>query len=143
MNIYFTHVRGGELCKEPSKREEDSDYDLFASIPTLVQPGQIVGVPTNVKIEFPAGYEGKIEDKSGLALNKGIHILGGVIDCGYTGEILIIVVNLGKQNVLFEAGNKVAQLKIRTVTPNFKFKFVDRSLKDSERKAGGFGSTGV
>src|SRR6266404_5127018 len=143
MDIYFTKIREQEPFYTPTKREGDADYDLFASQIVSIQPGQIVPVSTNIKIEFPDFYEGKIEEKSGLALKNGIHVLGGVIDCSYTGEIVVILKNQGLNQVFFEAGHKIAQLKIRQVSPHFDFVFVTRPFKQSERKDSGFGSTGV
>jgi dUTP pyrophosphatase len=140
--IGYKRMRKDEVVYAPDKRVEDSDYDLRAAVATVIQPGQIVGVQTNLIIDFPAGWEGKIEDKSGLARDKGVHILGGVIDNGYTGEIIILVANLGRSNVTFDMGNKVAQMKVRPITPHFTFKEAEL-VKESERGSQGFGSTGV
>lgn len=141
--INYKKIRPDEKTFAPIKREKDADYDLFCSSQILIRVGQIMPVNTNVAIEFPDGWEGKIEDKSGLALKRGLHVLGGVIDNGYTGEILILVSNLGKSDVLFNPGEKVAQLQLRRSSPHFCFVEVERELKQTERGNRGFGSSGV
>jgi dUTP pyrophosphatase len=143
MIVKYKKVRDGEPSFEPQKRDGDADFDLFSSSTVVIQPGNVLGIPTNIAIEFPEGFEGKIESKSGLALNKGITVLGGVIDNSYTGEIVIIVANLGKSNVSFMPGNKVAQLKFRECSPKISFEFTESNLKQTDRAGGGFGSTGV
>ena len=115
MKIYYKKVRPDEVAFTPVKREMDADFDLFSSIETIVKPKEITIINTNIAIEFPANYEGKIENKSGLSA-KGLLVLGGVIDHMYTGEILVIVTNLGKNIFHFKPGNKIAQLKLRERT---------------------------
>lgn len=140
--VGYKRQRVDEPCFTPTKREEDADFDLRASVPVVIQPGQIGQVPTNLILDFPPGWEGKIEDKSGLARDKGVHVVGGVIDCGYTGEIVVLITNLGKTNIVFDVGNKVAQIKFRPATPPIVFEMRDM-VKSSERGGQGFGSTGV
>ena len=75
-----------ETAKLPRRAHtHDAGYDLFADETITLQPGERVGVRTGVSISVPAGYVGLIWEKSGLAL-KGVQCMGGVIDCGYTGE---------------------------------------------------------
>lgn len=143
MLIKYKAVRQGEPVFEPKKKDNDADFDLFASSHIVIQPGNVLGVSTNLAIEFPDGFEGKIESKSGLALNKGLTVLGGVIDNSYTGEIVVIMANLGKTNASFAPGNKIAQLKIRECSPKIAFEFTESKLKETDRGENGFGSTGV
>ena len=141
--IAYKKVRpnDNEPVFKPSKRAEDADYDICASIDTLCKAGATTPVSTNLAVEFPYGWEGKIETKSGLG-KKGLTVLGGVIDSGYSGELVILTYNTGKDDHLFKAGMKVAQLKLRQASPHFEFVEVDRELKKSERMGNGFGSLG-
>jgi dUTP pyrophosphatase len=118
----------------------DAGFDLYAVGRIVLQSGERVQVPTGIVLEIPAGYVGLVWDKSGLSHKGGIKTLGGVIDSGYRGEILVGVINLGKEEYVFESGHKVAQLLIQKVeTPTFVQ--VD-DLADTTRGEGGFGSTG-
>lgn len=141
--IPYKKVREEEPVFKPTKREKDADYDLYCSSPVVIPVGAVMPVNTNLSIQFPNEWEGKIEDKSGLAIKSGVHVLGGVIDNMYTGEIVIIVANLGKTPVSFAVGNKVAQLQLRPCSPHFSFEETSQSLKATERGDKGFGSQGV
>jgi len=135
-------IRPDEDAFLPAKREEDSDYDLFASQDTLCCAGAVTMVSTNLAIEYPEGFEGKIEDKGGLGA-KGMTVFGGVMDNGYIGEHLIGIYNAGKSNYLFRVGHKVAQLHLRKKEAHRTFWFVTRDLRKSERGDGKWGSTGA
>ena len=91
-------------------------------------------------MEIPNGHVGLFWDKSGLAIKEGIKLLGGVIDAGYRGEILIGVINLGKSEYVFETGHKVAQLLIQNVESPDITEVAE--LGASARGQKGFGSTG-
>lgn len=140
--IFYKKLRDNEPVFQPTKRDEDADYDIIASVDTLVPAGETVGVPTNLAIEFPEDWEGKIENKSSIS-TKGITVLGGVIDHGYTGEIMAIMYNGSKIPYLFKAGNKVVQLKLRRRSSCFVFEEVQRPLRKSQRNDKAFGSTGI
>lgn len=100
-------------------------------------------VPTGLFIELPEGYEAQIRPRSGLAAKKGITLLNspGTIDADYRGEIGVIVVNLSKEPFVIENGERIAQMVIS------KFEQIQwqaaEVLNETERGAGGFGSTGV
>ena len=97
-------------------------------------------IETGVHVQFPPGYYGKIEGRSGLARKYGLLTFGGVIDSGYTGAIKVLLMNLGDEPILIKSGDKIAQLIIqRCETPDLEF--VSR-LDDTERGNNGFGSTG-
>lgn len=82
----------------------------------------------------------ELKSRSGLAL-KGIHVGAGVIDCDYRGEIKIVLHNISKKVVMINKGDRVAQGIVR-FRPNLKIEIV-KSLVDTQRGTGGFGSTGV
>ena len=118
----------------------DAGCDLYAVSRVALRSGERAQVPTGIALEIPPGYVGLVWDKSGLSHKGGIKTLGGVIDSGYRGEILVGVINLGKDEYVFETGHKVAQLLIQKAeTPTFVQ--VDE-LADTSRGEGGFGSTG-
>lgn len=119
--------------------------DLRASIetPVKVKPGQRVLIPTGISLAIPPGWEGQIRPRSGLAWKKGITLLNspGTIDADYRGEIRVILINHGEDTVEIEPGQRIAQIVI-TQAPQAVFQFTG-SLPDSDRGAGGFGSTGI
>jgi dUTP pyrophosphatase len=100
-------------------------------------------VKTGLFIELPEGCEAQVRPRSGLAYKKGITVLNspGTIDADYRGEIGVILVNLSSEEFIIENGERVAQM---VIAKHEQAKWVEvESLEDSERGAGGFGSTGV
>lgn len=122
----------------------DAGVDLFAVEGAVIFPGDRMLIPTGISIAIPEGYEGQVRSKSGLALKQGLMVLNspGTIDAGYRGEIGVIILNTSKQHVRIEKGQKIAQLVITPVElPVFiEVEYLD---DDTERGAGGFGSTGL
>ncbi|WKV10478.1 dUTP diphosphatase [Marivirga harenae] len=118
--------------------------DLRANLgePIDLKPMQRVLVPTGLYMELPKGHEAQIRPRSGLAFKHGITVLNspGTIDADYRGEIKILLVNLSDDSFLIESGERVAQMVI-SKHEQIDWSLVD-SLEDSERSAGGFGSTG-
>ena len=100
-------------------------------------------VPTGLFFEIPEGYEVQIRPRSGLAANYGVTILNtpGTIDSDYRGEIKVILINLGAVDFTVNSGDRIAQMVIAPVT-QADFKLAD-NLSETERGAGGFGSTGI
>ena len=99
-------------------------------------------VPTGLSIELPAGFEGQIRPRSGLALKQGITCLNtpGTIDADYRGEVKVILVNLSKEPVILKRGDRIAQLVIASVA---RATLVEADvLTGTPRGSGGFGSTG-
>lgn len=100
-------------------------------------------IPTGIFIELPAGYEAQIRPRSGLASKKGISLVNspGTIDADYRGEIGVILVNLSKEPFTVERGERIAQM---VIAKHDQAQWVEVSeLGQTERGAGGFGSTGV
>jgi dUTP pyrophosphatase len=118
----------------------DAAFDLYAAKDMMIAPMGRVQVPTGVAMEIPEGYVGLVWDKSGLSHKFGLRTLGGVVDAGYRGEVMVGIVNLSKEAYTFEKGHKVAQMLIQ------KCEHCDivevKELSDSERGSNGFGSTG-
>ena len=120
----------------------DSGVDLYAAEDYLLKPNERILVSTGIKIAVPKGYEAQVRPKSGLALNHGLSIVNtpGTIDSGYRGEVGVIAVNLGKEDIKIEKGKKIAQMVFNKVE-EAEFEEVDE-LENTKRGAGGFGSTG-
>ena len=117
----------------------DAGADIRTPIHATVMPHSAVIIDTGIHVEIPRGFVGMLKSKSGLNVNKSI-LSEGVIDSGYTGTIRVKLYNHGDQTVTFERGDKVTQLVILPFLAG-QFRQAD-SLDDTERGAGGFGSTG-
>lgn len=119
--------------------------DLRANItePVLIKPLERTLVPTGLFIELPEGYEAQIRPRSGLAIKHGISLVNtpGTIDADYRGEIKIIMINLSNTDFELNPGERIAQMVIAEFK-QIQWEETD-SLTDSDRGAGGFGSTGV
>lgn len=118
----------------------DAGMDLYSLEKVEIGPGERVKIKTGIAIELPEGYVGLWWDKSGLSNNHGLKILGGVLDCGYRGELLVGLINLSKQTYAIEKHDKVTQMLIQKVE-HPEIEEVEE-LSDSSRGTGGFGSTG-
>ena len=93
----------------------DAGMDLFSIERKHINPGEIVQVRTGIEIELPKDTVGLVWDKSGLATNHGIKVMGGVWDEIYRGELIISLINLSKKTYTIEAGDKIAQLLIQKI----------------------------
>lgn len=118
----------------------DAAFDLYARETMTLVSGEKVVMPTGIALAIPEGYVGLVWDKGGIGANKGIKTLGGVIDAGYRGEVIVGLVNLSKDTHTFERGDKVAQMIIQErICPDIVE--VDE-LDETERGDGKFGSSG-
>ena len=113
------------------------------SEPIVLEPLGRAMVPTGLYLEIPAGYEVQVRPRSGLAAKKGVTVLNapGTIDADYRGEVCVILVNLSSEPFVIEKGERIAQLVLARHEV-MEWEEVE-SLAESERGAGGFGSTGV
>lgn len=118
----------------------DAGMDLCALAATIILPGGRTSVATGIAMAIPAGYVGLIWDKSGISHKTGVKVLGGVIDAGYRGEVMVGLVNTGTETCAFNAGDKLAQLLIQKVEHPDLIEVVE--LDDTKRGTGAFGSTG-
>src|SRR5699024_5922988 len=110
--------------------------------PITLKPMERKLIPTGLSMELPAGYEAQIRPRSGLALKNGITLLNapGTIDADYRGDIGIILVNLSTDNFIVQPGDRIAQMVIAKYE-QIQWEQVE-DLSETERGAGGFGSTG-
>lgn len=119
--------------------------DLTAAIaePLTLAGGKRTRIPTGIIVAIPAGYEGQVRPRSGLADRAGISLTNcvGTIDSDYRGEVIVLVINHSEEAYTFEPGERLAQL-VLVATPKVTVQEVDSMDEDNERGAGGFGSTG-
>jgi dUTP pyrophosphatase len=109
----------------------------------LLASGQHRLFPTGICLEIPEGYEGQVRPRSGLALRHGITVLNapGTIDADYRGELGVVLINHGPAPVEIKPLDRIAQLVIAPVV-QVQLEVVD-ALSETDRAAGGYGSTGV
>lgn len=124
--------------------QEAAGADLYACLeaPVSIAPGETAFIPTGLSMEIPKGYAGLIYARSGLACKNGLAPANkvGVIDSDYRGEFIVALHNHSKENKTVSGGDRIAQL---VITPVLTVAFQEtESLSDTERAAGGFGSTG-
>jgi dUTP pyrophosphatase len=119
--------------------------DLKANIdsPVVLKPLQRVLIPTGLFIELPVSFEAQIRPRSGIAFKNGITVLNspGTIDADYRGELKVLLVNLSDTDFVINDGERIAQI-IFARHEQIEWCAVE-ILEDSDRGAGGFGSTGV
>ncbi len=146
IEVKLEKVKGCEDLPLPfSASEYSSGTDLLCaeSSEIVLKPREIRLVSTGIRIMIPAGYEGQIRPRSGLALKYGITILNspGTIDADYRGEVKVILINLGENDFIIRRGDRIAQLVIQKVyVPDFK---IVSSLSRTKRGEGGFGHSGI
>lgn len=118
--------------------------DLRANLtsPVELKPLQRSLIPTGLFIELPVGHEAQIRPRSGLAFKNGITVLNspGTIDADYRGEIKVVLVNLSNESFTINDGDRIAQM---IISKHERVEWeISEELLNSERGAGGFGSTG-
>ena len=124
----------------PLSAAMDVRADLSEAV-TLTPLGRAL-IPTGLYVELPAGYEMQVRPRSGLAAKHGLTVLNspGTIDADYRGEVKVILANLSDTPFTIEPGERIAQL---VVARHERVEWVEsEALSDTERGAGGFGSTG-
>jgi len=133
----------GDLPKYESKFASGFDVRAQLTETLTLKPGERSLIPTGLSFEIPEGYEIQARPRSGLAIKKGVGLVNspGTIDADYRGEVKIILINLGQENLVIENGERIAQL---VLCPVIQAEFEEvTELGSTDRGAGGFGSTGV
>ncbi|MBG1233841.1 dUTP diphosphatase [Aestuariivirga litoralis] len=117
--------------------------DLRAAEGAVLQPGAHLLIPTGVAIALPAGFEGQVRPRSGLAVKHGVTVLNapGTIDSDYRGEIKVPLINHSHQNFVIARGDRIAQLVIAPVVQVTLTQVA--ALDETTRGTGGFGSSGA
>jgi dUTP pyrophosphatase len=138
---------GADLPLPSYQSASAAGLDLLAAVgadaPVIIAPGQRALIPTGLAIALPAGTEGQVRPRSGLAARHGVTVLNspGTIDSDYRGEIQIILVNFGQDSFSVTRGMRIAQLIIAPVL-RVTIREITK-LDETTRGVAGFGSTGV
>ncbi|MFG0329473.1 MAG: dUTP diphosphatase [Phycisphaerales bacterium] len=124
--------------------EHAAGLDLHAAIhdPVELAPGEIRLIPCGFRMAFPDGFEAQVRPRSGLAVKHGVSMPNapGTIDADYRGEVKVPLINLGREPFTVERHMRIAQMILAPIA-RAEIEEVE-SLPESERGAGGFGSTG-
>ena len=116
-------------------------YDLYSNCDGVIPTSERMLVSTGIAVVLPKGVYGRVAPRSGLAVKHGIQVGAGVIDPDYTGEVKVVLFNHGDKDFEVKRGERVAQLVLeRCETPDVEEIGL---LEETERGAGGFGSTGT
>ena len=138
----FTHIlvkRHSEYAKLPTLSYDDSaGMDLYAAETVTVPPGKSRIVSTDLEIQIPIGYCGKLMARSGLAFDHRIMIGAGLIDAGFEAPIKVLVFNLGEEDYHVNVGSAFCQIVISPVTLGI---IVERLPEKGRRGGRGFGSS--
>ena len=137
------HAMGLDLPEYQTPGSSGIDLRAAVEEPIIIGNGERVRIPTGLKMEIPAGYEGQVRTRSGLAATRGLVVLNspGTLDADYRGEVKVILMNLGSEPLTINRGERVAQLVIAPVA-----RVVISEVEDVDetiRGPGGFGSTGT
>jgi len=138
---------GADLPLPAYQSEFAAGLDLLAAVPAdtplVLAPGARALVPTGIAIALPAGSEGQVRPRSGLAARHGVTVLNapGTVDADYRGEVQVVLINLGQEPFTVTRGMRIAQLVIAGV---YRAGLREVSqLQPTLRGADGFGSTGT
>ena len=143
LRVRFRRLRAAAvLPRYMTEGAAGMDLASAADAPITIAPGERLGVPTGWSMELPAGYEAQVRPRSGLSLKHGVTVVNapGTIDSDYRGEIVVLLVNIGRQPHTIAPGERVAQMVIATVSRATVEEAVE--LSQTGRGAGGFGHTG-
>lgn len=129
-----TIIVPSKIAGYPDKVTETDGYTL--------KPGERYLFSTGIKLNIPTGYAIIFKDRSGNAGRKGLHVLGGVIDSSYTGELLVVLLNTSNEEVTIVNNDRIAQM---VVVPDYDSQFIQiepDQLNKTDRGEKGFGSSG-
>lgn len=129
-------------AKLPEKAyDTDAGFDVFSDdVTKVIDPGHRMVFKTNIALGLPDGYCAILKDRSGNAIKRGLHVLAGIIDREYTGQVLACLQNLSNKPVSVHKGDKIAQFLL-TKVPEADIVEVTR-LDETDRGDKGFGSSG-
>ncbi len=142
MTVKIINQSNNPLPAYATEGSSGMDVRAFINETVTLQPLERALIPTGLFIELPQGFEAQIRPRSGLAIKQGITCLNtpGTVDADYRGEIKIILINLSNEIQSVHNGDRIAQMVIQKVE---KIDWsVSVELEQTERNAGGFGSTG-
>jgi dUTP pyrophosphatase len=134
--------QSAEIPKYMTTGSAGCDVKACLPQPLEILPGKRAAVPTGLAFGIPEGYEVQVRPRSGLSIKQGLTVVNspGTIDSDYRGEVMVLMINLGAEPVRLTPGDRIAQLVIKKVE-QIQWESVD-DLSQTDRGAGGFGSTG-
>ena len=142
--MQYTKVR--DVKDIEGLRQENAGFDFFVpndwnnGKPYILRIGEQINIPSGIKIKLNSDQMMKVDNKSGVALKRGILVGATIIDAGYRGELKVILLNTGSEKFEIHKGDRIAQLVFqRCELPVFS---EADTLPESIRGNGGFGSTG-
>jgi dUTP pyrophosphatase len=137
------HAEGLPLPAYESALAAGMDLRAAVDEPQVLRPGARAAIPTGLAIALPPGFEAQVRPRSGLALRAGVTALNspGTIDADYRGEVKVILINHGEEELTVRRGDRIAQLVIAPVVQATWAEVA--SLDETPRGSGGFGSTGA
>jgi dUTP pyrophosphatase len=137
------HGAGLPLPERASPGAAGLDVRAAVAAPVTIEPGAIARIPSGFALEVPAGFEIQIRPRSGLAMSYGVTLPNtpATIDSDYRGEIVVALINHGRQPFVVERGMRIAQMVLARV-PQIEWHEVGE-LSPTARGEGGFGHTGV
>jgi dUTP pyrophosphatase len=142
--VPLPHFEG--LALPAYETADAAGMDLRAAVPDdqpiTLKPGERAMTPTGLTLALPPGHEAQVRPRSGLAAKHGVTCLNtpGTIDADYRGEVKVILINLGQEPFVIRRGERIAQMVIAPVTRADLLQVI--TLDETQRGAGGFGSTG-
>jgi len=144
LHVLIERVAGAEDLPLPQYQTAGSsgmDLPACLSEPLHLKPGERCLVPTGFRIAIPPGYEAQVRPRSGLAARQGLSVLNapGTIDSDYRGEVQVVLINLGQEEVVIRRGDRIAQLVFARVE---RAQLHPGRVAPTERGGGGFGHTG-
>ena len=143
MKINIVNKSNNPLPGYSTDHSAGMDLRAYLNESITLKPLERTLIPTGLFIELPVGYEAQVRPRSGLALKKGLSVLNtpGTIDADYRGEIGVILINLSNQEVTIESGERICQM---VIAKHEQAELIQvEVLNETDRGAGGFGSTGV
>ena len=143
MTVQVVNRSGRELPAYATPLSAGVDLRAALEEPVVLPPLGRALIPTGLFLAIPAGYEGQVRPRSGLAARHGVTVLNtpGTVDADYRGEVKVILVNLSDTAFTIEPGERIAQM-VFARCEQAQLEEVE-SLDETQRGAGGFGSTGL
>ncbi len=142
ITVKVIHSSGTSLPQYQTPDSAGMDLHAFLDEEVVLKPMERKLIPTGIRMELPRGYEAQIRPRSGLAYKHGITVLNspGTIDADYRGDVGVLLINLGQEDFVIRNGERIAQMVVAACE---QIAWVPvENLEESERSAGGFGSTG-
>jgi len=143
MAIQIINTSNNPLPAYETAQAAGMDLRAFLTESVVLQPLERALIPTGLFIALEPGTEAQIRPRSGLAFKQGVTVLNspGTIDADYRGEVKVLLINLSNSPITIQTGDRIAQM---VIAPYIRGQFEEvSSLDDTQRGAGGFGSTGT